>query len=658
MNMTVSELPVYNPFAPGFREDPYPHLHRLRSVDPIHWSPWWGSWVLTRYEDIRFVLGDQRFQLALEMLEARVPFITRDTAQPWFRILRKQILSADPPLHTRIRAIMAKGFTPGRMEQMRSVIQRCADECIDRGLESGRIDLISEFAHRLPFQVICEIMGVPVRDRAMLESHTHGLVRSTDVTPMAADELYRCNQATLTFRDYFVEFAKERAEKAPENIFDDMLAARADDKLSEEELIANVLLLFIAAHDTSVNLFGNGLWALFQNPDQLALLRNDPSLIRPALEELLRYDTSVTTARRTAIADVQLRDRTICAGQYVLCVLNAGNRDPEVFEEPDRLNILRKNVRPLSFGGGIHHCLGSQLARLEGQIGFTSLFARIPELELETDNPTWSQNTVIRGLESLPARCKRDVGGQAVSTVDRAQEELVKARGIEWLKYDERTTFFTYALQYLNWECVEGDILEFGVAVGKSLGLLARLHQENLHTWRYPEEPVHMRRFAGYDSLTGLPPDIHPHPRWKAGSFANNYLYGHPSMAYDEPITAEKLQELFRVCGLPRPELEIGWFEDTIPATIPSKYKKAALVHVDSDLYSSALCVLEGVAPILANGALVCFDDWFMYQGDPNQGEAKALTDFLARHPEWQAIPYKSYSVFCNSFIFRRTPGL
>jgi hypothetical protein len=125
-------------------------------------------------------------------------------------------------------------------------------------------------------------------------------------------------------------------------------------------------------------------------------------------------------------------------------------------------------------------------------------------------------------------------------------------------------------------------------------------------------------------------------------------------MAYDEPITADGLYRLFSICGLPKPELEIGWFEDTIPATVPSKYRKAALVHIDSDLYASALCVLEGVAPILSDGALVCFDDWFMYRGDPNQGEARALKEFLARHPEWIAIPYQTYSVFCNSFILRR----
>src|ERR1700741_2999632 len=158
----------YNPFAPGFREDPYPQLHRLRSVDPVHWSWAWSAWALTGYNDIRFVLADPRFQIRLEALERSNPFLRLEMQQPWNRIIRDQILSGDPPAHPRIRGIMAKGFTPARLEQLRPVVQRCADQCIDRGLESGNIDLISGFAHRLPFLVICEILGVPEADRPEL----------------------------------------------------------------------------------------------------------------------------------------------------------------------------------------------------------------------------------------------------------------------------------------------------------------------------------------------------------------------------------------------------------------------------------------------------------------------------------------------------------
>jgi len=228
------------------------------------------------------------------------------------------------------------------------------------------------------------------------------------------------------------------------------------------------------------------------------------------------------------------------------------------------------------------------------------------------------------------------------------------SRAVEWLKYDARTGFFINAIQYINWECVDGDILEFGVSVGKSLALLAQMYRENLALWQYKEKECLGRRIAGFDSFTGLPPGEHPHPRWKAGSFGTNYLYGHPSLAYNEQITPSSILRLFDACGLPRPDLESGLFADAIPRVIPNKYTKAALVHIDSDLYESAKSVLEGVAPILSDGALVCFDDWFMYRGDPQQGEARALAEFLTAHPEWHAIQYQTYSVFCNSFILRR----
>ena len=650
--MTMPATDLYNPFAPGFREDPYPHLHRLRSQDPVHWSHAGNCWVLTRYEDIKLVLADPRFQIALELLEQN-PLVKQTMQEPYNLIIRKQILAADPPDHTRIRSIMAKGFSASRLEQLRPLIQRCVDDCIDRGLEAGSLDLISGFAYRMPFLVICEMMGVPQAEREPLEGYTHALMRSTDPTPMSAEELLRCNQATIEFRNYFYSLAARRARRTqPENIFDEMLAACTDEKLSWDELIANYILLFNAGHDTVVNLFGNGLLSLFRNPDQLALLRAEPSLIRGAVEELLRYDTSVTIARRTPVDNVELGGKRIVPGQYLLCLLNAANRDPEVFEDPDRLDIRRSNVKPLSFGGGIHHCLGSQLARLEGQIGITTLLARMPDLELETLDPPWRQNVFIRGLESLPARCWSNKS--APRSLTPAALSAGAPGAVDWLKYDARTTFFTYALQYLNWEAVEGDILEFGVANGKSLALLWRLHQESLRTWGYADEVCHKRRCAGFDSLAGLPAGGAPHPRWAAGSFATNYLQGHPAMAFDEPVTAEGLFRLFKLCGLPRPELEVGWFNETIAKTVGHKYKKAALVHIDSDLYESAKCVLEGVAPILENGALILFDDWFMYKGNPNEGEARAFKEFLAQHREWEAIPYQTYSVFCNSFIMRK----
>lgn len=224
----------------------------------------------------------------------------------------------------------------------------------------------------------------------------------------------------------------------------------------------------------------------------------------------------------------------------------------------------------------------------------------------------------------------------------------------EWLKYDARTAFFVNAMQYINWERIEGDILEFGVSVGKSLCLMAQLYKENLQLWQYAEPVVTSRRFIGFDSFSGLPDDDQFHPRWEAGSFAKNYLWDHPVLEYQEPITPAAIRALFRAADLAEPELEAGWFRETAAGTIPKKYGQAALVHIDSDLYASAKDALEAVAPILADGALVCFDDWFMYRGHPGKGEQRAFREFLDEHPGWGATHYEKYSTFCNSFILYR----
>jgi len=231
---------------------------------------------------------------------------------------------------------------------------------------------------------------------------------------------------------------------------------------------------------------------------------------------------------------------------------------------------------------------------------------------------------------------------------------MTPQQATDWLKYDARCAFFTNAIQFINWEKVEGDIVEFGVSVGKSLGLLAQLQRENLALWQYAEPTCTRRRLVGFDSFQGLPPDDVEHPRWTAGSFATNYLHGHPSLAYGAPITPESIGRLFLACELPPPEIEAGWFSATLARTIPSKYQKIALLHIDSDLYPSAREVLFAVEPILSDGTMVCFDDWFMYKGNPNQGEQRAFREFLEAHPHWQAIPYQPYSVFCNSFILSR----
>lgn len=399
---TTAGAPVYNPLSPEFRIDPYPDLHRLRQLDPIHWSPGGYCWVLTRYNDIKFVLSDKRFAIALERLMA-IPALQPVFAEPYNQIIRTQLLSSDPPEHSRIRALFQRAVSPPRMERLRQRVQEIVDELLAKGLADGGMDLIADFAHALPFRVICEIINVPQEEREALAHYTHAMMRPTDPTPMSRQETEESNHAALGFADSFLRALQRYGHNPQDDFFGELAAAVQERVLSQEEFVANLILLFCAGHDTVINLFGNGMLALHRNPRQWQLLVEDTSgsLLKGAVEELLRFDTSVQIARRTALENVQLGDRMILEGHYVLCLLGAGNRDPEVFADPDRLDVTRKNVKPLSFGGGIHYCLGAQLARVEGEIGFGTLLRRAPEMTLETLEPEWKQNTFVRGVKAL-----------------------------------------------------------------------------------------------------------------------------------------------------------------------------------------------------------------------------------------------------------------
>ncbi len=393
--------PIYNPMAPSFRVNPYPDYKRMREVDPVHWYDLVGCWVLTRYRDIKFVLSDPRFGIALEML-SQAPAIRRAMAEPFQQIIKTQLLSSDPPDHTRIRGHIGGPFTPPRVETLRPLIQRVVDERIECLLAKGRFDFIADFAYAVPFTIICEVLGIPAPIRQPLERWTHDLMRTTSPIPMSYEETECSNQAAIGFRDFFLELAKSQPTgECAGDLFFQIRDTWNKGQITEEEMIANLILLFCAGHDTVVNLFGNGILALHRNPPQLDMLKKDRSLARGAVEELLRYDASVQIARRTALEWVEVGERWIGPGQYVLCILGAGNRDPDVFPNPDRLDITRKKVNPLSFGGGVHYCLGAQLARVEGEIVFSTLLDRLPNMQLETLEPDWSDNVFVRGLKTL-----------------------------------------------------------------------------------------------------------------------------------------------------------------------------------------------------------------------------------------------------------------
>jgi cytochrome P450 len=394
---------LFNPMSADVIADPYPHYRRLRETDPVHRSPL-GFFVASRHADASFVLRDKRFGKDFVGRMTR-RFGDKVLEEPIYRSMRHWMLQMDPPDHTRLRGLVVKAFTARRVEDMRPRIQAIVDATLERVAPRGRMDLIADFALRLPVTVICDMLGIPEEDHEMIFSGARGGGRLLDPVPLSRAEIDAANADNVATAEYFQQLFDLRRRKPGDDLTSELVQAEEQgSKLSNEELTANIILLFGAGHETTVNLIGNGLLALHRNPDQLRLLRSDASLTANAIEELLRYDSSVQLTGRTALEDVEVGGVAVSKGESVLCLLGAANRDPAVYRDPDRLDITRANIRPLSFGGGIHFCLGAQLARIEGEVAIATLLRRLPGLTLDdAEHPSWRQTFVLRGLNQLPA---------------------------------------------------------------------------------------------------------------------------------------------------------------------------------------------------------------------------------------------------------------
>jgi cytochrome P450 len=392
--------PLFNPWTPAFIADPYPFYHQLRAIDPMHLTPA-GIYVASRHADVTTILRDKRF--GKDFLR-RPPVMLKE---PVYRSMSHWILQRDPPDHGRLRNVIVQAFTARRVGDMRPRIQQIVDELIDRLEPQGHMDLIADFAFRLPVTVICDMLGIPEEDRQVFFTSSRArFARLLEMWPLSRAEVDQQNSYYLAMAEYFARLFELRRREPGDDIITYFVQAQENDMLTNEELSANVILLFDAGHETTVNLIGNGLLALHRNSDQLRLLKGDPSLMANAIEELLRYDASVQAIGRTALEYVdEIGGISLEKGRSVICLLGSANRDPAVYSDPDRLDLTRPNVRPLSFGGGIHHCVGAQLARLEGEIAIATLLRRLPDLQLDdVDHPDWRQTFVLRGLNKLLAR--------------------------------------------------------------------------------------------------------------------------------------------------------------------------------------------------------------------------------------------------------------
>jgi cytochrome P450 len=376
--------------SPAFLADPYSQYKRLRETDPVHFNEARGGWILTRYHDMVDVLrDDERFSAE------RGPVQVGDNVP-------RSMLGSDPPDHTRLRNLVNKAFTPRTVRQLTGRIQDIVDELIEGVADRGEMEAITDFAYPLPITVIAEMLGVPASDRNFFRDASQKI--AVALGPIEDMQVaLRAMEGRNQLVDYFNELIPKRRETPKDDLITALLEAEeSGDALSHGELLAMLLLLLVAGHETTVNLMGNGLLALLRNPDQLDRLRNEPGIERQAVEELLRYDSPVQMTGRIAKTDLEIGGKPISKGQALSTIVASANRDPEVFDDPDTLNLTREPCNHLSFSAGIHFCLGAQLARLEGQIALSTLVRRFPNLELATDDLRYRPAPILRGLEALP----------------------------------------------------------------------------------------------------------------------------------------------------------------------------------------------------------------------------------------------------------------
>lgn len=392
-------------FTKALLQDPYPRYAQLQRESPVHLDRESGELVLTRYRDVVVALKDPRLSSRRVAEEGiPVPNIFLSLLRPVSGMLGRQMLFSDPPDHTRLRSLAARAFTPRVVQRMRERIEQIALDLLDAKRGAPVVDLVHDYAVWLPLLVIAEMLGVPTKDRARFKvwSDDLALFIGGSTRPLHV-VLARASRGVFHLQRYFRALIRARRRAAPQ---DDLLGAllaveEQGDMLTEDELLANAILLLAAGHETTTNLIGNGMYALLRHPDQLALLRREPALIGGAITELLRYDSPVQWTGRVALEALEIGGTRVPKGQALALGVGAANRDPEQFPDPNRLDIQRADNSHLAFSHGIHYCLGAALARLEGEIAITTLLTRYPELRLVDEYPHWQENFTLRGIKSL-----------------------------------------------------------------------------------------------------------------------------------------------------------------------------------------------------------------------------------------------------------------
>jgi hypothetical protein len=391
-------------FSPGFREDPYSAYEQIREAEGFHLSPV-GIWVFARHEECSSILHSSSFSSDQRNSDIYKSFMEQasDTARRVDAERQRVFLFLDPPDHTRLRGLVSKAFTPRTVNDLKSRIEEIVKAVISDAKSKGGMDVIEDLAYPLPVTIISEMLGVPPEDFDTFKGWSGELARSLDPDIAVPDDVIRKREGSAqAFRAYFSDLIEDHRKTPKDDLLSALIAAEDQgDKLTHDELLSTCVLLLIAGHETTVSLIGNGFLAMANHPDQFEALTSDPSKSRAAVEEVLRYDPPVQLTGRVALEDVQVGDSSIPSGSQTLLLLGAANRDPRVYEDPDSFDIGRGATAHLSFGAGIHFCLGAPLARLEARIAFEELAKSCTGIELD-GKPAYRKNIVLRGLSELP----------------------------------------------------------------------------------------------------------------------------------------------------------------------------------------------------------------------------------------------------------------
>jgi cytochrome P450 len=391
-------------FTPKGRIDPYPLYHRLRETSPVHHARL-GMWLLSRYDDCWAAMRDPRLgKNYAAQIEQRFGPAWRE--HPSLTAGEHSMLNTTGPEHTRLRKLVSKAFTPRMIEALKPSIERVVGELLDPVAEAAGGNVLEAVGFPLPVTIIGEMLGVPEAERPQFRGLVRDLVAIFEMKPTAA-QLAAADAAQLEIRRYFLELIAAKRRRPGDDLLSALAHAESDgDRLSDDELVTMASLLFAAGFETTTNLFGNGLLALLHHPDQLALLRSQPSLVANLPDEFLRYDGTAQMVNRVTEAEIHIGEVRIPAGEQVFALLGAGNRDPARYPHPDRLDVTRTEIEPLTFGGGVHFCLGAALARAEIAITFRSLLERFDTIELAAETPRFQDRLTLRGLTSLHVACR------------------------------------------------------------------------------------------------------------------------------------------------------------------------------------------------------------------------------------------------------------